>query len=139
MTIEEAELFRMRFFEAYKGIAEWHEKVQQAGTKESRTIGGRRRLWNDTPKFTELLNAPVQGTSADITKKALCLIMENLKDSEYRIVGCVHDEIIVEVLEDKAKEIADAVTDCMKMAGETYLKQIPVEVEVSITDNWLEK
>ncbi len=63
--------------------------------------------------------------------------MEDLKGSEYRIVGCVHDEIIVEVPEKLSSDIAACIKHCMKLAGLDYLKQIPVEV--SITDNWQEK
>jgi DNA polymerase-1 len=42
---------------------------------------------------------PVQGTSADITKKALNSLARRLKDTEARIIGTVHDEIILEVLD----------------------------------------
>jgi DNA polymerase-1 len=45
MTLEEAKAFRKRFFNAYSGIAEWHETIKRAyirGTKESRTLAGRR-------------------------------------------------------------------------------------------------
>jgi DNA polymerase I-like protein with 3'-5' exonuclease and polymerase domains len=44
-----------------------------------------------------LYNTPVQGTAADITKKALGLLPQRLVDARAKIIGTVHDEIILEV------------------------------------------
>jgi DNA polymerase-1 len=71
-----------------------NSKHRQSG--DSRTIGGRRRLWEDSPPLTELLNTPVQGTSADITKQALILFNEIIGGYEGKIIGTIHDEIILE-------------------------------------------
>ena len=142
MTIEAAELFRKRFFQFYNGISQWHGRVKQnmnSGIKETRTLGGRGRIMSGNIEFTKMLNSPVQGTSADITKKALQLLNERLNGTETIIVGCIHDEIILETPEHISEEIAPVLKDLMIEAGRYYLKSIPVEVEVTIVDNWLEK
>jgi DNA polymerase I-like protein with 3'-5' exonuclease and polymerase domains len=86
-----------------------------------------------------LLNSPVQGTSANITKKALCLLHEILKDTGIRIVACIHDEIILEAPIGESEVAAKILHDFMVEAGQCYLKKIPVEVDVSEADNWSEK
>jgi DNA polymerase-1 len=66
ITLEEAALYKRRFFETYPGLAAWHERERQRmkrGETETRTLTGRRRV--GVTKFTEWVNAPVQGTGAD--------------------------------------------------------------------------
>jgi len=138
LSPDEAKLFRQRFFEFYKGIQEWHRRIYQSGARETRTIGGRRRIF-ESFEFTKLLNSPVQGTSADITKRALCLLSERLTGTEVKIIGCIHDEVILEAPESESDEVRDLLRSTMIEAGEYYLKSVPVEVEVSVVDNWMEK
>jgi len=86
-----------------------------------------------------LLNSPVQGTSADITKRALGLLHERLKGTGIRIVACIHDEIILKASIGESKVAAQILHDSMVEAGQCYLKKIPVEVECFIADDWSEK
>jgi DNA polymerase I-like protein with 3'-5' exonuclease and polymerase domains len=86
-----------------------------------------------------LYNTPVQGTAADITKKALALLPQRLADTGSRIIGTVHDEIILEVPEETAGEVAVVLKETMIQAGEAYLSKVPVAVEVTIADTWTEK
>src|SRR5215216_33719 len=63
MSVEEAVLYRRRFFETYPGLKRWHDNERRAwqrGETETRTLTGRRRT--DVQKLTDRLNAPVQGT-----------------------------------------------------------------------------
>jgi DNA polymerase I len=53
-------------------------------------------MWQDAPKTTEMLNSPIQGTSADIVKTALCLLHERLSGTDIKIIACIYDEIILE-------------------------------------------
>ncbi len=94
---EEAQQFRNTFFQSFPGIATWHPTIKAGGIRETLTLIGRRRAWNETPRITALYNTTVQGTAADITKKALGLLPQRLANSEARIIGTVHDEIILEV------------------------------------------
>jgi DNA polymerase-1 len=136
MNEEQASLFLSRFFEAYQGVAQWHKSVQEATGNESRTILGRRRLWAARPKITELLNAPVQGTAADIAKKALSMLSEYLEAMGARVIGCVHDEIILETLEESLENVPSILRVMMEQAGRAFLKYIPVKAEEKISSCW---
>jgi DNA polymerase-1 len=137
--MEEARRFRSRFFEAYSGIAEWDQSTGLKAANEARTLSGRKRRWSSAAKITELLNTPVQGTSADITKKALGLLSQRLAITGTQIIGTVHDEIILEVAEEKANDAAVILEKAMIEAGQAYLSKVPVEVEVAIGETWAEK
>jgi DNA polymerase I-like protein with 3'-5' exonuclease and polymerase domains len=96
-------------------------------------------LWNGTPKITALYNTPVQGTAAELTKNALGLIPQRLANTGARIIGTVHDEIILEVPEKIANDAAAILKETMIDAREAYLSKVPVEVEVTIGGTWAEK
>jgi DNA polymerase-1 len=110
-------------------------QVSQSGLKETRTLGGRRRLWQVKTNLPGLLNSPVQGTSADITKRALSMLPKTLNGTGAKIIGTVHDEIILEVPQENLQKVAPVLQETMESAGRYYLKKIPVEVDVSIVDS----
>ncbi|SPJ16325.1 DNA polymerase (fragment) [Syntrophobacter sp. SbD2] len=139
LTLDEAQRFRSTFFEVYCGIAAWHRSVYDQKSRETRTLIGRGRLWNETPKITALYNSPVQGIAADITKKALSLLPQRLADTGAKIIGTVHDEIILEVRNEMAREAAVILDETMIQAGKVYLGKVPVEVEITIGETWSEK
>ncbi len=139
MSLEQAYRFIERYFDFYKGVNDWQQRIKQNSINETRTILGRRRLWIDNPKFTELLNSPIQGTGADIIKEALVMLMREIENTDYRIIGCVHDEIILEVPERSAERAATILTCVIEQAGSKYLKNVPVVVDFRIADNWSEK
>jgi DNA polymerase-1 len=101
--------------------------------------GDRLRRWQDEPKLTELLNTPVQGTAADITKAALAKLPVALKGIGARLIGTVHDEILLEAPEGKAEQAAQILQQAMEQAGQRYLRKVPVKAEVAIALNWAEK
>jgi DNA polymerase-1 len=82
-------------------------------------------------------NTPIQGTSADILKRALRLMRDELANSDAQIVNIIHDEIVVETTADDAQEIAQKVERVMCAAGEEYLNTVPVKVETEIADEWV--
>jgi DNA polymerase-1 len=139
MSLKQAETFRKRYFEAYQGIARWHGAIKRRLPREMRTMGDRLRRWQDEPKLTELLNTPVQGTAADITKAALAKLPIALKETGARLIGTVHDEILLEAPEGKAEQAAQILQQAMEQAGQRYLKKVPVKAEVAIALNWAEK
>lgn len=102
MRLKQAETFRKRYFEAYQGIARWHGAIKRRLPREMRTMGDRLWRWQDEPKLTELLNTPIQGTAADITKAALAKLPIALKEIGARLIGPVHDEILLEAPENGA-------------------------------------
>jgi DNA polymerase-1 len=139
MTMEQAETFRNRFFSAYKGLERWHRSVGASRQTSTRTIGGRLRQWRTDPKLTGLLNTPVQGTAADIVKRALANLSEALRGTGVRIIGSVHDEILLESPSEKAEWAAGILKSKMEEAGAHYLGLVPVVAEASIADSWAEK
>jgi DNA polymerase-1 len=76
-------------------------------------------------------------SSADILKRALRLLHDQLRDSTAFIVNIVHDEIVVEADAQQAEEIAKKVEDAMCAAGEEYVKRVPVKVETEVADEWV--
>jgi DNA polymerase I len=140
MKLEEAELFRDRFFKAYSGIANWHARMKRAtNIKESRTLSGRRCVYEGEAAITALLNTPVQGTAADIAKKAMGMLVPVAKSLKGHIIATVHDEILLEVPEESAEDAAKLLKATMEKAGAYYLRQVPVIAETTIADSWAEK
>ena len=137
-SLQEAQAFKTAFFQAYPGVAAWHDR--QRSQREARTLSGRLRRWTD-PRVpaTELYNAPVQGTAADILKLALAGLLPRLEPIGGRIVAVVHDEIIAEVPEDRAEEARQVVQATMEEAGAYYLTDLPVIAEATIATNWSDK
>ena len=82
-------------------------------------------------------NTPIQGTSADILKRALKLLKDELSDTSARVVNIIHDEVVVEVDADEAEGIAEKVERAMVAAAQEYVKTVPVKVETEIADEWV--
>ncbi|HCC33960.1 MAG TPA: DNA-directed DNA polymerase [Clostridiales bacterium] len=138
MTLAEAASFRQRFFDGYPGVREWHRR--QKALREVRTRSGRlRRFADGRPKETELYNTPVQGTAADIIKRALARVFLAVRPLGAQIVACVHDELLVECAETGAVEVRSVVASEMVRAAEEFLPEVPVEVEAAVCASWGEK
>ena len=88
--------------------------------------------------LTELLNTRVQGTAADIMKRAVTSLHEAL-GTRAKIVCCVHDELLVEALQARAAEVAEAVAYHMRAAGNEFLRNVPLDVDVAIARSWAGK
>jgi DNA polymerase I-like protein with 3'-5' exonuclease and polymerase domains len=146
-TLEEAEVLLRKYFEAYSGVASFlRDAADRAVTdRESRTRSGRLIYFtfdaNDRAQVgaTQRLgkNAPIQGSSADIIKRALALLYEALKPIDAQIVNCIHDEIVIEVAEAQAEECAAILEREMESAAREFIRSVPVTVDVSIGDAWL--
>ena len=81
------------------------------------------------------INAPVQGTAADIMKKAMLMVDSSLKDSkiEARLIMQVHDELVVESKEEDTKKVSDILKNSMSKAHKLL---VPLEVDVGSGKNW---
>lgn len=137
--LKEWEAYRTQFFKAYRGIASWHTRLLREKPIEIRTLSNRRRQWTEQPWVTATSNSMVQGTAADITKIALAMLPDALASTGAKLIGTVHDEILLECPEATANVAARILQDCMVRAGETYLKLVPVEVEAKVADSWADK
>lgn len=136
LTQDEALDFRSRWFVAYPGFREWHRVYPRPTGMETRTLADRRRL--NVTSFSEQLNSPIQGTGADILKLALGLLWERRKPG-IRLIGEVHDEILLEAPEDQAEEAAWWLAETMEEAGASILELVKAEAEAKIVDDWSEK
>jgi DNA polymerase-1 len=145
ITLEEAKLYKRRFFETYPGLAAWHERERQRmkrGETETRTLIGRRRA--GVERFTEWVNAPVQGTGADGLKLALALLWERRAECPGAVpVATVHDEIVVECDEDEAEKVEASLERVMIDGMDEVLNgpgvggpRVPVAVETQIGKTW---
>lgn len=139
MTLEEAEQFRNRFFQAYKGVAQWHKRLKKNPPTQTRTVAGRKHVYREEEGFSALCNTPVQGSAADIIKNALGMLVDRLDITDTKIVAVVHDEIVLETEKEQALETARILKETMETAGAQYLKLVPMLAEVQIADSWAEK
>lgn len=139
MSIEEAELFRKRFFVSYKGVDKWQKFIKRTLPEEERTLSGRKFYFRKDSGLSNRYNAPIQGTAADILKNALGMLHNQLQDKDARIVAVIHDEIVLECVEEISEDVAMLLTQVMEEAGRRYLTDVPVVAEASIADSWAGK
>ena len=147
LSVPEAENVLRKYFATYRGLDSYLREAANRAVSErqARTASGRlvrfRYDENDRQQISMTQrngkNTPIQGTSADILKRALKLLREELKDTSAQIVNIIHDEIVVETGADDAEEIAGKVERAMCIAGEEYLSTVPVKVETEIADEWV--
>ncbi len=110
------------------------------------TVMGRRRYLRDINSanavvrgFAErnAINSPIQGSAADLIKKAMILVHQELtsRDLKSKLVLQVHDELIVDTHQDEKEEVANIVERNMSTA---YDLGVPLDVEYNFGKNWLE-
>jgi DNA polymerase I-like protein with 3'-5' exonuclease and polymerase domains len=142
----EAEDVLRKYFATYRRLdAYLKESANRAvDEKQARTGSGRLVKFNYDPSDRQQVsmtqrngkNAPIQGTSADILKRALRLLNDELRSTSGKIVNIIHDEIVVEVDENEAEMVAAKVERAMCAAGEEYLHNVPVKVESQTACEW---
>ena len=83
------------------------------------------------------MNAPIQGTAADIIKLAMIEVYNRLKERglKSRLILQVHDELLVEAHQDEVEEVKQLMTDAMKNAAKLA---VVLEVDLKEGKNWLE-
>lgn len=82
------------------------------------------------------INMPIQGTSADILKRALRLLHDKIAGTSTQLVNIVHDEILIECDAGEPEAAAAMLEGAMRQAGEEYVKKVPIRVDVRIGDDW---
>ena len=113
------------------------------GAQSVRTVSGRVQWLPEGkeakwPRFTSLVNTPVQGGSADALKQAMVDLADKLPHTA-SVVSTVHDELIVECASDYAQEVKALVEMVMLDAVQTMFPGVRFEVESGICDSWEEK
>jgi DNA polymerase I len=147
LSVPEAENVLRRYFGTYRGLDSYlREAANRAvNDRQARTASGRlvrfRYDENDRQQISMTQrngkNTPIQGTSADILKRALRLLRDELRGTNAQIVNIIHDEVVVEADADETEEIARKVERVLAAAGEEYLKTVPVKVETEIAEEWV--
>jgi DNA polymerase I-like protein with 3'-5' exonuclease and polymerase domains len=147
LSVSEAENVLRRYFGTYRELDTYLRDAanRAVSDRQARTGSGRlvrfRYDENDRQQISMTQrngkNTPIQGTSADILKRALRLLKDELKDTKAQIVNIIHDEIVVEADADEAEAIAATVERLMCAAGQEYLRTVPVKVETEIADEWV--
>jgi DNA polymerase-1 len=149
---EEAAHFLDQYFKNFSGLAAYIEESKASAAKNgyTETVFGRRRYF---PGFKSSLpnlraqaermavNAPIQGTQADIIKRAMIeadeLVEKKNWRSRVRLLLQVHDELVYEVDAKTAEEIAHTLRRTMEGAiSPELLSGVPIVAEVSIGANW---
>ena len=139
MTLDEANLFRMRFFRGYKGVEAWHKYIKNTLPSFSRTLAGRKHTYNESSGMSGRFNTPVQGSAADILKNALGLLHTRILGTDAWITAAVHDEIVLECDSGKCDKMAQLLKETMEEAGAKYVKDIPIVAEACVAESWAEK
>jgi len=147
LRVPEAESVLRRYFATYQGLDAYLREAANRAVRErqARTASGRLVRFRFDEQDRQQIsmtqrngkNTPIQGTSADILKRALRLLRDELRDTSAQIVNIIHDEVVVETDAGEAQEIAARVERAMCAAGEEFLQTVPVKVETEIADEWV--
>jgi len=101
---------------------------------------GKRRVYDFIGKYkphTFLCQGVyVHNSNADVIKKATCILGERLKNYDAGLVLQVHDEIVVEVRDDQAEEVAGVVSKSIVDGWDYYFKDVPMEADANIKPYW---
>ncbi|MEN4700590.1 DNA polymerase I [Pantoea agglomerans] len=143
----EAKKYMDLYFERYPGVLRYMENTRQLAASKGyvETLEGR-RLWLPDIKSGNAIrrkaaeraaiNAPMQGTAADIIKRAMIAVdnwLEQQNDNAVRMIMQVHDELVFEVKAEAVEEASQKIRALME--GSVQL-DVPLLVEVGVGDNW---
>jgi DNA polymerase-1 len=151
LTQPEAEDFIARYFERFPGVRRYIERTKVVAARQGyvETLLGRRRYFPELQPGSKAshyarqaaermaINAPIQGTAADIIKIAMIDLYETLEERGFqsRIILQVHDELIVEAPEDEVDQVSALMCETMEDAFDL---DAPLEVDLKIGQNWEE-
>jgi DNA polymerase-1 len=144
----EAQDYINLYFSRYPGVKRYMEQTRDRARETGyvETVFGRRLYLPEINarnaqrrQYAErtAINAPMQGTAADIIKRAMCTVDEWLQRDaiDARIIMQVHDELVLEVAESAVPVVIDEIKMLMASAAEL---DVPLEVDVGVGDNWEE-
>lgn len=145
MNRQQAQQFIDNFFMQYPQIKNYMDETIRMGTLLGyvTTIYDRRRRLpdlNSTGEFQKAeaqrqgVNASIQGSSADITKRAMMKIIKDefLKENDCHLVLTIHDEVVVEVPKDKILEAGRRIRDLMIDAADILLTKMKVKCDIEV-------
>ena len=143
---KEASQYIENYFTKYHGVKTFMDKMVSAAHQQGyvTTLLGRRRYLPDINSknfnqrsFAErtAMNTPIQGTAADIIKKAMVDVHNVLQREKLqsRILLQVHDELVLEVPASEVEQVAKIVKEAME---QSVSLKVPLEVDVNVGKNW---
>ncbi len=145
VTRKEASDYMKRYFEQYPKVAEFMDSIKTEAKENAYvdTLFGRRLYFPEIKNRNgriragaerAAINAPMQGTAADIIKKAMLSVQTKIKNNpDIRMIMQVHDELVFEVREEKLDELTSVVKELMESAVKL---DIPLKVDTGVGDNW---
>ena len=148
ISVKEAKEFIDKYFETYSGIKVYMDSLIKEAYEKGyvTTIMNRKRTIEELNNTNYMirqqgermaLNTPIQGSSADILKKAMIDIYKEFKEKNIKskMLLQVHDELIFNVLNEELDIVKEIVDRCMDNA---YKLDVPLKVDINIGDNWQE-
>lgn len=146
ISVKEAKAFIDKYFETYSGTKVYMDSVVKEAYEKGyvSTIMNRKRRIDELNNTNYMirqqgermaLNTPIQGSSADILKKAMIDIYKEFKEKNIRskMILQVHDELIFNVLKEEEKIVSEIVDRCMDNA---YKLDVPLKVDIETGINW---
>lgn len=148
VTRKEAAFYIDSYFAKYHGVKNYIDNIVEEAHRQGyvTTLFGRRRVLPDINSrnfnlrsFAErtAMNTPIQGAAADIIKKAMVDVYQQLQQHQLnsRVLLQVHDELVLEVVEAEKEKVAELVKKAMEEAVDLL---VPMLVEVKSGKNWAE-
>ena len=145
---KQAKQYIEEYLEQYKGIKEFMDNIKEFAKENGyvETLFNRRRYIPEMHSNNFMvrqfgarvaINAPIQGTAADIIKIAMIQLYNKLKERNLKskILLQIHDELLLEVKEEEKEEVKELLKTSMENAMKL---KVPLEVEVSEANNWYE-
>jgi DNA polymerase-1 len=141
-----AQQYMDRYFARYPGVAQYMQRTRELARREGyvETVFGR-RLWlqeirSGSPARRQAaeraaINAPMQGTAADLIKMAMIRVQEWILRERLatRLIMQVHDELVLEVPDAEVDHVRSALPELMTGVAELA---VPLQVEVGVGPNW---
>lgn len=148
ISVKEAKEFINKYFETYPGVKDYMNREIETAIKNGyvKTIMNRKRIINELSSSNHMvrsmgermaLNTPVQGSAADILKKAMVEIFNifNEKKLKSKMLLQVHDELIFNVYNDEIDIVKNIVYNTMTRV---YSLSVPLDVDIEVGNNWYE-
>ncbi|MFD0706761.1 DNA polymerase I [Photorhabdus akhurstii] len=142
----EAQRYMDLYFERYPGVLAYMERTRKQAEEQGyvETLDGRRLYLSDIKSRNamrrkaaerEAINAPMQGTAADIIKKAMIAVDDWIVSEapKVRMIMQVHDELVFEVHESELENAEQKIRELME---KSMVLDVPLKVDVGIGDNW---
>ena len=148
ISTKEAKQFIDEYLKTYPGIKEYMDNTIKNAYEcgYAKTLFNRKRIIDELKNTNYMirqsgermaLNTPIQGTSADIIKKAMVLIHQKLKENNLKskLIIQVHDELVFDCLKEEQEQVIKIMKDVM----ENVIKlKVPLKIDIEYGNNWYE-